>query len=263
MSNTESVVTEIFRTFPHWRPQKYFKSSLTALSHAMEDQVLAGDADNPLIIATFQQEGFYRQEAHRYLKIATRSPHVYVLAGRESEFENSSDIYEKIAFDPDDALTKEWHLVVIAHNYANCLICRENNIPSHRRKNKEIPDNNRRFEGIWTCEREICQQAGKILLNRILQYRPELTDKINSALEEYCQVEPIAKPKVLSKRSLKGHPDPFVQRLISYLQAGQYKLMKANRFLMEKEKKERLLNSISNAIRRSLDPQEILQVADT
>ncbi len=260
MSNQNSVVTEILETFSHWRPQMYFKSSLTALSHAMEDQVLAGE-EKPLIIATFQKERFYRQEAHRYKKIAQISPHVYVLAAPETEFANSSEDYEKIAFENDDALTQEWHLVVIASNYANCLICREKIVPPSENESQALMDNNRRFEGIWTCERSLSQKAAELLLNRIKQYRPELKEKVNSAIEIYCSSAISTINKNLSNGNLQNNPDPFVLRLIAYLQAGQYKLMKANRFLTQKEKKERLLNSVSNAIRRSFDSEEILQVA--
>ena len=260
MSNPNSLVIEILKTFPQWRPQMYFKSSLTALSHAMEDQVLAGE-DQPLIIATFQKERFYRQEAHRYKKIARLSPQVYVLTAPETEFSNSSDLYEKIAFDSDDALAQEWHLVVIARNYANCLICREKIVPPSENKSKVTMDNNRRFEGIWTCDRFVSKKAAELFLYRIKEYRPELEDKIASALQTYCSTSTSHRIKSVLKSNLQTNPDPFVLRLIAYLQAGQYKLMKANRFLMEKEKKERLLNSISNAIRRSLNSEEILQVA--
>ena len=260
MSNPNSVVIEILRTFPQWRPQMYFKSSLTALSHAMEDQVLAGE-DEPLIIATFQKERFYRQEAHRYQKIARLSSHVYVLAAPETEFSNSSDSYEKIAFNDDDSLAQEWHLVVIARNYSNCLICREKLVAPSENESKATIDNNRRFEGIWTCERAVSQKAAEFLLHRIKEYRPEIEDKVNSSLQTYCYASPSRRTKLWLKSNLQTNPDPFVQRLIAYLQAGQYKLMKANRFLMEKEKKERLLNSVSNAIRRSLNSEEILQVA--
>ncbi|MEB3160329.1 MAG: DICT sensory domain-containing protein, partial [Synechocystis sp.] len=53
MSNSLSVLTELLQIQPGLRQQMYFKSSLTALSHAMEDQVLAENSDgNPLIIAT-------------------------------------------------------------------------------------------------------------------------------------------------------------------------------------------------------------------
>mgnify|MGYP002135718085 CR=1 FL=1 len=55
------------------------RSGPPALSHAMEDQVLAG-VDQPVIIASFQRERFYRQEAHRYLRISEKTDQVYVLA---------------------------------------------------------------------------------------------------------------------------------------------------------------------------------------
>ncbi|MDY7020702.1 MAG: DICT sensory domain-containing protein, partial [Cyanobacteriota bacterium] len=53
MSISTSVLADLVKLMPKLRPQIYFKSSLTALSHAMEDQVLAG-TDRPLVIATFQ-----------------------------------------------------------------------------------------------------------------------------------------------------------------------------------------------------------------
>lgn len=124
MSIQTSVVKQLFEAVPHGRSQLYFKSSLTALSHAMEDQILAGQ-DSPLVIASFQQERYYRQEATRYRRIADKSQQVYVLAAPETEFENASDAYERIAFTPDDALSEEWHLVVIGENFASCLLCRE------------------------------------------------------------------------------------------------------------------------------------------
>ncbi len=251
MSNPTSVLKELLQVFPEWRLQMYFKSSLTALSHAMEDQVLA-DQDPPLIIASFQRERFYRQEAHRYRRIAEQTNQVYVLSAPEAEFKHSSDVYETVAFDSDDALSQEWHLAVIGSHYASCLICRER-IPS------TAIDNNRRFEGIWTFDRHVSQIAADILLRRILAYRPELKAKIASAQARYLQPPPVPSQSVVE--SPFANPDPFVQRLVTYLQAGQYKLIKANRSLLVKEQKERLLNSITTAIRRSLNPEEILQVA--
>lgn len=257
MSNPHSIITDLLQVFPHRRLQMYFKSSLTALSHAMEDQVLAGN-EEALIIASFQKERFYRQEAHRYLRIGKKSPHVYVLAAPETDFRHDSGVYEKIAFSADDALTMEWHLVVIAPSYANCLICREK-IFAHGTNSTEVAlamDNSRRFEGIWTHDRDVSQEAAKLLLRRIAQYRPELEAKTQTAIATYCS-------DFCSLKNINSgiNPDPFVQRLVTYLQAGQYKLIKANSFLSAKEKKERLLNSITTAIRRSLDPEEILQVA--
>ncbi|MBE9129217.1 MULTISPECIES: DICT sensory domain-containing protein [unclassified Coleofasciculus] len=251
-----SVLASLLKVMPQLRQQVYFKSSLTALSHAMEDQVLAG-SEQPLIIACFQRERFYRQEAHRYRRIAQRTHQLYVLAAPETEFKNSSDSHESIAFDPADALSKEWHLVVIGQQYANCLLCREKATPISNRLNSEM-DTSRRFEGIWTFDRNVSIKAAELLLNRIEVYRPELADKLQQAKTDY-----------LGELATEGsgfpadspNPDPFVQRLVTYLQAGQYKLLKAYRSISLQEHRERLVNSITTTIRRSLDPHEVMEIA--
>lgn len=269
MSISTSVLSDLLKSLPYLRPQLYFKASLTALSHAMEDQVLAATLDQPLLIASFQRERFYRQEAHRYQRLSQRSDQIYVLSAPETDFANSSEYYEKVAFEPEDGLTQEWHLVVIADNYATCLVCRES--LGSIAKNQQLPeispgldmDTARRFEGIWTSERGVSLKAAQLLLDRIVVYRPDLAGKIQEARQRFGIGEP---------RSYSGIParneyacdidtDPFVQRLVTYLQASQYKLHKAYRSITAQARKERLVNSISTAIRRSLDPHEVLQVA--
>ncbi|NEO83718.1 MAG: GAF domain-containing protein [Spirulina sp. SIO3F2] len=260
MSNQDSVLTELQTALPHWRPQMFFKSSLVALSHAMEDQVLA-NPDAPLVIATFQQERFYRQEAHRYQRIAAKSPQVYVLSAPETEFQDASDSYETIAFDTTDALTQEWHLVIIGDHYANCLICRERQL-SETEKTPIAMDTHRRFEGIWTFDRQVSGVAAQILLTRIAAYRPELLKKTQLAQQRYLNnVCPIDVPKAGVNALATGNPDPFVNRLVSYLQVGQYKLLKAYRAIAAQEQRERLLHLMTSAIRQSLNPDEMMQVA--
>ncbi|MFB2923450.1 DICT sensory domain-containing protein [Aerosakkonema funiforme] len=271
MSIQTSVLADLLQDLPQLRPQIYFKSSLTALSHAMEDQVLAG-SDEPLVIASFQRERFYRQEAHRYKRVAEKSDQVYVLAAPETDFSSRSDSYEMVAFDPEDTLSQEWHLVVIGQQYASCLVCRERQAPApptSEQLNLDTEvcdaalniagptagyvDPSRRFEGIWTFDRQVSCQAAKFLLKKILVYRPELQDKIEQAQRKF-----------LTETSSGFHeidPDPFAQRLVTYLQAGQYKLLKAYKSIADRERKERLVNSITSAIRKSLNPHEILKGA--
>ncbi|GGA41422.1 hypothetical protein CYANOKiyG1_59820 [Okeania sp. KiyG1] len=124
MTIPKSVLAELVQEIPQLRPQIYFKSSLTALSHAMEDQVLAS-SEQALVIATFQQERFYRQEAHRYRRIASLTSQVYVLAAPETAFKDSSEYYETIAFNTKEILSKEWNLLVLGQQYSSCLICNE------------------------------------------------------------------------------------------------------------------------------------------
>lgn len=217
----------------------------------MEDQVLAG-VNTSLVIASFQRERFYRQEANRYLRISERAEQVYVLAAPETDFANRSSQYETVAFTPTDALAQEWHLVVVGPRYAACLICKERHASAEEAA-APAADQARRFEGIWTFDRRAVCKAAELLLDRILTYRPELAKKLEQARSE------------LSTEIRTGFnnldPEPFAERLVTYLQAGQYKLLKAYRSIAAQERKERLVNSITAAIRRSLDPHQILTVA--
>lgn len=269
MSISTSVLSDLLQTLPYLRPQLYFKASLTALSHAMEDQVLAATLDAPLVIASFQRERFYRQEAHRYERLAQRSDQVYVLAAPETDFASSSEYYEKVAFDSEDALSHEWHLIVIAQNYATCLVCRE--FPRSALTEDQLRelspnldmDTARRFEGIWTSERGVSLKAADLLLARIQIYRPELTNKINEVRCRFNigKYKAISEPVKILEYACDIDTDPFVQRLVTYLQASQYKLHKAYRSIAAQARKERLVNSITTTIRRSLNPQEVLDVA--
>ena len=272
-----SLLAELLQALPQLRAQIYFKSSMTALSHAMEDLVLAG-SDEPLVIASFQRERFYRQEAHRYRRIGSRSSQVYVLAAPETEFKNSSECHETVAFAPEDGLSKEWHLVVLGQQYSTCLICQEKIVPIENQDERGplVMDQSRRFEGIWTFDREVSCKAAALLLDKIVNYRPELAEKIDRARTTYNLIETpkktrkpaankAAKPgKSAPKDSKIPTPklsDAFAQRLVTYLQAGQHKLLKAYAAIAAQERKERLVNLITTAMRQSLNPQEIVEVA--
>ncbi|MBD0312151.1 MAG: GAF domain-containing protein [Microcoleus sp. T3-bin5] len=272
-----SLLAELLQALPQLRAQIYFKSSMTALSHAMEDLVLAG-SDEPLVIASFQRERFYRQEAHRYRRIASRSSQVYVLAAPETEFKNASDCHETVAFAPEDGLSKEWHLVVLGQQYSTCLICQEKIVPIENQDERGplVMDQSRRFEGIWTFDREVSCKAAALLLDKIVNYRPELAEKIDRARTTYNLIQTpkktrksaakkAAKPdKTAPKDSKIPTPklsDAFAQRLVTYLQAGQHKLLKAYAAIAAQERKERLVNLITTAMRQSLNPQEIVEVA--
>ncbi|NES25169.1 MAG: histidine kinase, partial [Symploca sp. SIO3E6] len=168
MNTPSSLLQELLQALPDLRPQSYFKSSLTALSHAIEDLILAR-TDSPLVIANFQQECFFRQEVHRYRQIAQRTNQVYVLAVPEAEsnLAEDSQAYEYIPLEADEHLAQEWHLIVIGEQYAACIVCQE--------QTTSLPtpmDQARQFEGIWTFDRHFCTQAARMLLGRIAAIRP-------------------------------------------------------------------------------------------
>ena len=186
MSKPKSIVKSLLKLLPDRRLQMYFKSSLKAVSRAIEDQALT-DLNETLVIASFQRERFYNQEIQRYKRIGNKTNHLYILASPEKDFKTGSDEYETIAFDKNDELYNEWHLVVIGKDFGSCLICREKH---PRKENLEvIMDNARRFDGICNFEKYVAQQAAKLLFERILFYRPELEEKIIQATENYLIVK--------------------------------------------------------------------------
>lgn len=251
-----SLLADVLTTLPELHTQLYFKSSLVALSHAMEDQVLSGQGQ-PLIFANFQKERYYRQEARRYHRISRIAQAVFVLATPETDFVRSSSPCHTVALDPTDPLTQEWHLIVIDDAYASCLVCRERLL--RRRSEPEDwtlygGDTARQFEGIWSFDRQIVLTAARHLLPKIHGYRPDLSpvlDPIRAQLDRPQSEVPYR----------SQDPAPFAERLITYLQAGQYKLQRTYRAIYQQERKERLANAISTAIRQTLEPADVLQIA--
>ncbi|EAW39053.1 DICT sensory domain-containing protein [Lyngbya sp. PCC 8106] len=257
MSNPNSLLDNLLpnSTRTDLQIQDYFKSSLTALSHAIEDLVLAR-SDQPLVIANFQQERFYRQEIRRYRQIAQQSDQVYILAVPEvsSNVSVNTEPYEIIPLKPDDQLAQEWHLVIVAADYTACLICREQLEAGY------IVDQARRFQGLWTFDPQVSRSAARWLLDYIVADSPQLKPKVEQAYQQYQLTS--EKSESVSLQSQQAiNAEIFATRLVTYLQTNQYKLLKAYRAIAEKERRERLINVMATAIRSSLNSSEIFSIA--
>jgi DICT domain-containing protein/nitrogen-specific signal transduction histidine kinase len=252
MKNSNSLLQDLLQLLPQIKAQIYFKASLTAISHAMEDLVLSG-TEQPLVIANFQEERFYRQETRRYQRLAEATDHIYILAAPETDFASAPAPYATIGLDPTDELTQEWHLVIVGQNYSACLICREYAAPV----NAIALDSARQFQGFWTFDPKISRQAALSLFQRIERYRPDLSSQIQEAKQDY-QLANFEGNVSLSKPVLKFDDRLFIDRLVTYLQAGQYKQVKAYRRIIAQERQERLVNQITAAIRQSLKPEDVL-----
>ena len=68
----------------------YFKNTLVALCHALEDHILqtcpTDPKDKPIVLVTFQRGKFYLQEAERYGEIAECADKIVIAALPESGF---------------------------------------------------------------------------------------------------------------------------------------------------------------------------------
>ncbi len=249
MKKSNSLLPELLQLFPELRAQIYFKTTLTAISHAMEDLVLAS-TEQPLIIANFQQERYYRQESARYQRIAQRTDRVYVLAAPETDFASAPAPFATVGLEQSDELAQEWHLAIVGENYSACLICREYAAPV----GTIDLDSARQFRGFWTFDPAITRQAAALLLQRISDYRPDLASQIDREKQRAIA----EKPPLQSAESLSA--ELFINRLVTYLQASQHRQVKAYQRIVGQERQERLINQFSTAIRQTQTIEDILAV---
>jgi signal transduction histidine kinase/DICT domain-containing protein len=252
-----SLLEDFLVAEPSLRPQIYFKNSLTALSHAMEDQILAIDNrdDPPLVIANFQKERFYRMEARRYQRISSQADQVFILAAPETEFFWEDTDCHLVPLDPKDPLAQEWHLIILSRRYAAVLVCREEpgkeSWSEYGQDTLPTLDPARRFRGVWSFDRQLTWRAASLIVPKILAYRPDCAEILEN--HPMLSLTP-GGPALLD-------PTVYTERLFNYLQAGQYKLVKTIKVIQGQERKERLVNRITGMVRSSLDPQVVLQLA--
>ena len=257
MTTTKSLFAYLVTAYPHLRPQMYFKSPLMALSRAMEDLVLAGD-DAPLIIANVRLRQFFSSNMRRYQRLSRITDSMYIFVDSVPQLDNRNVEDEQfkdkvIALESTDILIEERHLVIVGQQYTACVIGQEQG------EDDSFIEQGKRFEAFWTFERNICHTAAKWLLEKIAVARPELAENLQQTQELYnLTLKTPTKKFLLTTQSVDL--EVFAQRLVTYLQAGQYKLFKAYKVIAAAERKERLINSISSALRGSLDPKEVLQI---
>jgi DICT domain-containing protein len=118
-----SIYAAVAAVDPSAHPRVLRRSTLAAMSHAIEDELLARGAKG-LVIGAFQRQPFFEHVAHRYEQLAVRSEAVIVFA----DFDGVSDepgSPTRVPISPTDALGNEWAVVVDAPGYSASLLAWE------------------------------------------------------------------------------------------------------------------------------------------
>ncbi|MEL7083234.1 MAG: HD domain-containing phosphohydrolase [Cyanobacteria bacterium J06597_1] len=221
----------------------YFKNTLVALCHALEDHILqtsdAGGDTAPLVLVTFQQGKWYLQEADRYLDIAQKSRHVVVAAVSDSGFHSHQtgglDNVSLVDLDPGDSWVEEWNLIILAPSYSAMVLCHELERTEYWEGMQPERDVERKFYGLWTFDRDLVSEAASIAVSRIEPYKPELAAQLKTQMADIgtCIDCPPA--------DLSG----VVSRIVTYLQSSQEQLVathRQNRELWDLEGQAKRLN---------------------
>lgn len=248
--NPESTLNQLKTTLPNGQlPSSfgvYYKNTLVALCHALEDHILQTSSpepnQQPLVLVTFQEGKWYLQEAERYFDIGQCCRHVAIAALPDSGFINHPtgklDNVSLINLDPTDDLVWEWNLIILAPGYTAMVLCYELSDEEYLPYGIPTTDTERKFYGLWTFDSNSVRQAAEILIQRIHPYNPDLANRLQQQHQEI-----IATPST-SVSDLSG----VVSRIVTYLQTSQQELIAVNRQTRELRELEDQAKRVSRNI---------------
>ena len=151
-----SVFAELRRKHPHLAPHRLKKSTLLALSWALEDEFCAR-AERPVLFGAFQTERFYRPSASRWNELARVARSAMVMADFPGIADEGSHTRPtRVPLADDAPMRREWAVVCDAVDLPACLTAWE--LPGQA----EVPDRHRLFESIWTIEPRAVRDAARV-----------------------------------------------------------------------------------------------------
>ena len=148
-----SVYAAMRLLHPNLQPQRLKKSTLLALSWAIEDECCSR-AERPMIFGGFQQEHFYRAAEERWTELAriARSTMVFAAFSQDPDPVDRTTMVDL----PEDApMRREWAVVCEAPDHPAMLTAWE--LPGQ----VTVPDRLRLFEAIWTVEPGAVRDAAR------------------------------------------------------------------------------------------------------
>lgn len=154
-SPSTSVWSELRARHAHLRPHRLRKSTLLALSWALEDECCARARD-PWIFGAFQRERYYRQAERRWRDLARSAKGVWAL-GDFAEPASPPGGPVEVPLPDGAPMHREWTLVCLSADFPAVLTAWE--IPGQ----VGVPDRDRVFESVWSLEGEPARDAARVL----------------------------------------------------------------------------------------------------
>jgi DICT domain-containing protein len=171
----------------------YYKNTLVALCHALEDCILTSGSA-PLVITAFQRGKWYLEEADRYAAIADKAQHIVIMAAAEAGFHNhptsqrpNVDLVDLADSDP---VAQEWHLMILSPNYSAMVLCQELSEADYGQGGIPSNDLERKFYGFWTFEPALVCKTVELAIAHVGQYNPSLQAQLTEQLHRIHQQTP-------------------------------------------------------------------------
>ncbi|KAA1420967.1 MerR family transcriptional regulator [Nocardioides humilatus] len=148
-----SIFAELRRKHRALAPQRLRKSTLIALSWAIEDECCAV-ADTPILFGAFQRQQFFASSSARWHELARVARAAIVFADAwDGVADHSGPV--RAALTEDAPLRREWAVVCDAADSPACLSAWE--LPGQQ----DVPDWERRFEAVWTVDPTAVRDAAR------------------------------------------------------------------------------------------------------
>ena len=171
------------------------KRSLVAISHAIEDECAYGAADL-LLFGAFQERRHFHASERRWRELAGGAEAAFVFADFPEPRRPPGGPVE-VPIGRGDPLAREWVVVCDAADRAACMVGWE---PPGQ-------EGERRFETLWTADRETARAAARICVDLALDGARDLLEPI---------AERLAEPAASGPDELR-RAEALTSRMVAYL----------------------------------------------
>lgn len=178
------------------------KRALLRITRALEDEYCAR-ASSGLLVGSFQRARFYRQSERRWRELNRTAEAAFALADFDA-VRTPPDGPIEVPIGGDDPVAREWTVIIDAPGARACLAAWE------QATSAAVPDDERRFEIIWSFEPEVVRAARSVACALIAEIAPSLTARIPAPRDEPLPASP---PELRFAAGL-------AQRMIGYLAAS-------------------------------------------
>ncbi len=233
----------------------YYKNTLVALCHALEDFILDTHSE-PITIAVFQRGKWYLEEADRYSDLADKSQHITIITTPDGGFQshptsNKANV-ELVEIEPQDPVAQEWHLMIISPTYTAMVLCQELSDADYG-ANKPKEDLERKFYGFWTFEPALVRETIELTIDHIKGYKPELAELLTQKVAQMSHIYGLKQRDDL---------DAVVSQVVKYLQNSQKDLHHPENVDTFSGFKDLDENIISNEMQAFLRMAQLLDATD-
>jgi DICT domain-containing protein len=234
----------------------YYKNTLVALCHALEDCILTSGSA-PLVITAFQRGKWYLQEAERYGAIADKAEQIVIMASSEAGFhDHPTSRRENVALidlSEEDPVAQEWHLMILSPDYTAMVLCQELSAADYGKAGIPEHDLERKFYGFWTFDPVLVCSTVELAIAHIGRYNPALESQLTEQLAHLREQNPAlrcAEAAVVSQT---------VTQVVHYLQSSRRDLHTDLSFRLIEDLDQ---NLVSNELQAFLRMAQLVDLSD-